>query len=72
MDVVWDGGHAFLEVAKESTEFVDIAAQLQTTYSTSSAEEEKSESALLVGSHEVNPRGWELLKERGARCEEPV
>lgn len=71
-EVVWDGELAFLEVAKESTEFVDIAAHLQTIYSSSSAEEERSESAFLVGLPEVNPRGWELWKERGARCEKPL
>ena len=58
MEVVWDGEHAFLEVAKESTEFVDIADQLQIIYSTSSAKEERPESAFLVGLPEVNSRGW--------------
>ena len=72
MEVVWDGEHAFLEVAKESTEFVDIVAQLQTIYSTPSAEEERLESAFSVGFPKVNPKGWELWKEGGATCEESL
>lgn len=43
VEVVWEGEHAFLELANGSTEFVDIAAQLQTLYSTSSTEEERWE-----------------------------
>ena len=72
VEVVWDGEHAFLEVAKESTGFVDIATLLQTIYRISSAKERGRNQRSWLAYPKSTPEGGELLKERGARCEESL